>query len=200
MLFWYISFWLPWSCSWKQIADEGFQILQNKITYFDTFVDIFLIGNRLEFAFKKFISLYEYSKLNSSEQALWKAGERRFALCSTLCCVLWCSGNENKDRKGQTKFLRKKSTAKDLEKKILFKNTLIKFIQICLHWTEMENKTQYRGMNAVFYMGMRSASIVVAHYMLLSSKCSRTVSFSWCHTNIMALLMGPGDRVEASCV
>lgn len=48
-----------------------------KITYFDTFVDIFLIGNRLEFAFKKFISLYEYSKLNSSEQALWKAGERR---------------------------------------------------------------------------------------------------------------------------
>lgn len=60
MLFWYISFWLPWSCSWKQIADEGFQILQNKITYFDTFVDIFLIGNRLEFAFKKFISLYEY--------------------------------------------------------------------------------------------------------------------------------------------
>lgn len=51
--------------------------LYKKITYFDTFVDIFLIGNRLEFAFKKFISLYEYSKLNSSEQALWKAGERR---------------------------------------------------------------------------------------------------------------------------
>lgn len=50
---------------------------EKKSTYFDTFVDIFLIGNGLEFTFKRFIFLYEYSKLSSGEQAFCKAEERR---------------------------------------------------------------------------------------------------------------------------